>query len=49
MSTTEANKALARRFYEEFWCKGNADAADELVADLLPEAILMFPLLFGAI
>lgn len=32
MSTTEANKALARRFYEEFWCKGNADAADELVA-----------------
>lgn len=32
MSKTEANKALARRFYEEFWCKGNADAADELVA-----------------
>ncbi len=33
MSTTEANKALARRFYEEFWCKGNAAAADELVAE----------------
>jgi len=32
MSKSEANKALARRFYEEFWCKGNAEAADELVA-----------------
>ncbi len=27
----EANKALVRRWYDEFWCKGNADAADELV------------------
>jgi steroid delta-isomerase-like uncharacterized protein len=26
------NKALMRRFYEEFWCKGNAAAVDELVA-----------------
>ncbi|MGE3231769.1 MAG: ester cyclase [Hyphomicrobium sp.] len=33
MSTLEANKALARRFYEEFWCKGNAEAADALVAE----------------
>lgn len=32
MSTTEANKALMRRFYDEFWCKGNADAADEIIA-----------------
>ena len=28
----ETNKALMLRFYEEFWCKGNADAVDELVA-----------------
>lgn len=29
-------RALARRFYEEFWCRGNADAADALViADVL--------------
>ena len=27
----EANKALMRRFYEEFWCRGNAEAVDELV------------------
>jgi len=33
MSTTEANKALMRDFYEEFWCKGNVDAADLLIAD----------------
>lgn len=26
------NKATALRFYEEFWCAGNAAAADELVA-----------------
>lgn len=30
--STEANKALMRRFYEEFWCRGNADAVDELVS-----------------
>ncbi len=24
--SSEANKALMRRFYEKFWCKGNADA-----------------------
>lgn len=35
MSTLEANKALARRFYEEFWCNGNADAADALVAETI--------------
>lgn len=29
--SSEANKALMRRFYEEFWCKGNADAVGELV------------------
>ncbi len=28
----ETNKALMRRFYEEFWCRGNADAVDEFVA-----------------
>jgi steroid delta-isomerase-like uncharacterized protein len=27
------NKALARRFYDEFWTRGNADAADELIAE----------------
>lgn len=27
------NRKLARRFYEEFWCEGNADAADERVAE----------------
>lgn len=30
--TLDANKALMRRFYDEFWCKGNPDAVDELVA-----------------
>jgi steroid delta-isomerase-like uncharacterized protein len=29
----EANKALMRRFYEEFWIKGNADAADDIIAE----------------
>lgn len=32
MSQEEANKALMRRWYEEFWCKGNEAAVDELVA-----------------
>jgi steroid delta-isomerase-like uncharacterized protein len=27
------NQALARRFYDEFWTRGNADAADELIAE----------------
>jgi SnoaL-like polyketide cyclase len=27
------NEQLARRFYEEFWTCGNADAADDLVAE----------------
>lgn len=30
---TERNKEVVRRFYEEFWCRGNASAADELVAE----------------
>jgi steroid delta-isomerase-like uncharacterized protein len=29
---SEANKAIALRFYEEIWNNGNFDAADELVA-----------------
>ena len=29
---TQANKALMRRFYEEFWCNGNEDAVDALVS-----------------
>jgi steroid delta-isomerase-like uncharacterized protein len=28
-----SNEALARRFYEEFWTRGNADAADDLIAE----------------
>ncbi len=31
--STEQNKALVRRFYEEVWNKGNYHVADELVAD----------------
>jgi steroid delta-isomerase-like uncharacterized protein len=27
------NAELARRFYEEFWTRGNPDAADELIAE----------------
>lgn len=27
------NQELARRFYDEFWTLGNADAADELIAE----------------
>jgi SnoaL-like polyketide cyclase len=27
------NEELARRFYEEFWTRGRADAADDLVAE----------------
>ena len=30
--STEANKALVRRFYEEVWVKGNLDAADDVFA-----------------
>ena len=30
--SVEGNKAAMRRFYEEFWCKGNRDAVDALVA-----------------
>jgi predicted SnoaL-like aldol condensation-catalyzing enzyme len=30
--STENNKALVRRFYEEVWNKGNLTAVDELIA-----------------
>ena len=30
--STEQNKALIRRFYEEVWGKGNVDVADEVFA-----------------
>ncbi len=33
MSSTEQNKALVSRFYEEVWNKGNYRLADELVDD----------------
>ena len=34
------NRRVARRFYEEFWCRGNADAADTLVAaDLIHDQL----------
>jgi steroid delta-isomerase-like uncharacterized protein len=36
--TAARNKRLARRFYDEFWTKGNAAAADELVAEDLEHA-----------
>jgi steroid delta-isomerase-like uncharacterized protein len=41
MSIAE-NKEIVRRFYDEFWCRGNPDSADELIAqdlihDQLPE------------
>ena len=29
---TEENKALASRWMDEVWCKGNLDAVDELIA-----------------
>ena len=32
MSAEESNKALVRRFVEEFWNKGNTAAVDELMA-----------------
>ena len=32
MSAEENNKALVRRFVEEFWNEGNTSAADELMA-----------------
>jgi hypothetical protein len=27
------NEQLTRRFYEEFWTRGNVDAADDLIAE----------------
>lgn len=32
-SVQEANKAVLARFYEEFWCNGNVDVIDELLAE----------------
>jgi steroid delta-isomerase-like uncharacterized protein len=40
MSAEENNKALVRRFVEEFWNEGNASAADELMA---PDAEIHMP------
>jgi steroid delta-isomerase-like uncharacterized protein len=40
VTSTERNKEIARRFYEEFWCRGNAGAADELVAEDIEHAQL---------
>ena len=37
---SEANKALVRRFVDEFWSAGNLAAADELVA---PDAAIALP------
>ncbi len=37
---TEENKALVRLFSEEFWNKGNMEAADELMA---PNATIILP------
>src|SRR5260370_41642780 len=42
--TTEADKALVRRFVEEFWSKGNLAAADELMA---PDAVIHQPAVGG--
>ena len=47
--TTEANRALVLRFYEEVWNRGNVDAAREVFApdyvrhDLRPSAALPGP------
>ncbi len=38
--SVEENKELVRRFVEEFWNEGNADAADELMA---PDAEIHMP------
>ena len=38
--STEENKALVRRFVEEFWSEGNMSAADELMA---PDAEIHMP------
>ena len=32
MTTTEKNKALARRWSEELWSRGNLAVADEIIA-----------------
>jgi steroid delta-isomerase-like uncharacterized protein len=33
VSEVERNKAVVRRFYEEFWTRGNSAAADELISE----------------
>ncbi len=38
--SAEENKALVRRFVEEFWNEGNTGAADELMA---PDAAIHMP------
>ena len=38
--SAEENKALVRRFVEEFWNEGNMSAADELMA---PDAQIHLP------
>jgi steroid delta-isomerase-like uncharacterized protein len=38
--STEENKALVRRFVEEFWNEGNTSTADELMA---PDAVIHLP------
>jgi predicted SnoaL-like aldol condensation-catalyzing enzyme len=49
MRTTEANRALVLRFYEEVWNRGNVDVAHEVFAadyvrhDLRPSAALPGP------
>jgi steroid delta-isomerase-like uncharacterized protein len=40
VNTTDTNKALVTRFVEEFWSKGNLDAADEWMA---PDAVIVQP------
>ena len=38
--SADANKALVRRFVDEFWSAGNLDAVDELMA---PDAVIHEP------
>ncbi len=38
--SAEGNKALVRRFVDEFWNKGNTTAADELMAS---DAVIHLP------
>jgi predicted ester cyclase len=38
--SAEANKAAVRKYFEEFWDKGNASAADDFNA---PDCVVHFP------